>query len=689
MLIDIFSGNQTLTEKEAQELVQITRRFDQHNILTPTKRKLLLDTVIMFAGEDKKLQRDEFEGMTKVIGSFSGADKSLSEEEAKTMFDIVKKFDFDGNGWLDGEELKELEALLKLFAGKKSKQDEELNAHEIKDMEEVIDLFDGKENRLTKPRFDRMLNITNIFKKEALRMTERSVLLSTLRYFAGPNRDMGECEANDLLELVGLMKGEDGILDAEEANTMLTEIIKLFDTDNNGVLDEEERKLLLKMVQYFAGDDKNMEETDLIDMKKVIDLFDEKHEFDIMVEAVNVFDHNGDGKLKKEERDNLLLTLQYFAGEVKQIDNNVKEHDPEENADLEDHELQEHDPEENSELEDHELQEMNLVVGYFDGVDNKLSTEEALIMLEVLNMFDGDRNQKFDDVERDDVVKTTRFFAGVDGKIDKDEIADMKKVIGFFSGEDKILQKEEATSMLTTIELFDSDGNGSLDDQERTILVQSCRYFAGDDQSLDPRELSDMTEVFSYCDGEDGWLNMEKAQAAVDIIDLFDSDKSGGLSDEERGHVTKTFKFFAGEDKKLDASELKDMAAITKLFGHKDKDLASAVVHHIVKGNIKHPVAQNHQNRLSVTEAREMMEILEYFDLDLNEAFDDKERDALLTMAKSFAGEDEKLSQEEINEMRKVIKFFLHGDNVRSKAKAHDLLRDMLTHVSVGQYNES
>jgi hypothetical protein len=32
--------------------------------------------------------------------------------------------------------------------------------------------------------------------------------------------------------------------------------------------------------------------------------------------------------------------------------------------------------------------------------------------------------------------------------------------------------------------------------------------------------------------------------------------------------------------------------------------------------------------------------------------------------------------------MKKVIKFFLTGDNVRSKAKAHDLLREMLKHVS-------
>jgi hypothetical protein len=258
-------------------------------------------------------------------------------------------------------------------------------------------------------------------------------------------------------------------------------------------------------------------------------------------------------------------------------------------------------------LEEHELRDMKLVIGYFDGADNKLQEEEAEAMLEVLKLFDGDGKQKFNDLERKNVVKTTRYFAGDDEELEPEEIKDMKKVIGLFSGGDEVLQKDEAKAMLTTIDLFDTDGNGSLDDAERTLLVRSCQYFGGDDGKLDSRELRDMNEVFSLCKGEDGRLRKQKAQETVDIIDSFDSDSNAILSDEERAHVITTVHFFGGEDKKLDSSEIQDMTLLVHLFTHHD--------------------------RLSIIEVRDMMDVLELFDMDQNSTFDDLERDALLTMA--------------------------------------------------------
>merc|ERR1719263_157416 len=79
----------------------------------------------------------------------------------------------------------------------------------------------------------------------------------------------------------------------------MVDVLALFDTDGDKDLDVDEREYLMKTTKYFAGDDEKLQQGEIDDMKKVMGYFDD-------------LDGTKDGKLSKDEFQAMVDVLALF-----------------------------------------------------------------------------------------------------------------------------------------------------------------------------------------------------------------------------------------------------------------------------------------------------------------------------------------------------------------------------------------
>lgn len=348
-----------------RNMTKMTQEFDKFDFpekdgkLDGRERNLLMTMLTFFAGPDKKFQQPEIEDMDKVIGYFDGEDDKLVSREAQTMVDTLDQFDPNEDGVFDDDERKTLITELTYFAGDNG----ELEQYEIADLNKAIGYFDANGNgAIDECEGAQMQKIMGMYdfppKDQKLDVEERKLLMETLTYLAGKNKRLEDDEIRDMFKLIGFFDGADNILDKAEAGNVAL-ALPTFDLDANGYLDDAERRMMITTVQYFAGDDMELQQEEFQALAALEEPFEallksQGMEIVEFLEFLALFDGDGDQDLDAEESASLIATVDYFANQ-----------------------------DQDKALSESELDQMLKTVRFYAGLDGRIDSEEGKKMKDI------------------------------------------------------------------------------------------------------------------------------------------------------------------------------------------------------------------------------------------------------------------------------------------------------------------